>query len=364
MRSEKIEGIGSIRGGEFENIQIEGIGKLKGNAIAQSVSVEGLFKSKGKLETKSLRIEGIHRAFRDIKAKEVRIDGVLKLRRASLLADKIICMGVITCTNEINADELEIRGICSIANLYGDKVKVNYYSEAREKVRGIPTQLSLVMNMYFGRKVSFDHNSIDYVECTSLEASNTTFKTIHAQEVSLKDYCQVEKLYCDGKIDIDPTCSVGKIISNGKVLKDKENNDMANPTLTKILDLYKNNKITADEAEKMLGAISVSQNNNNDTEGQLTWSDDGKLRIVAFLGRKLLKKSAPEASKIEVTLDGDVLNVDSYGSLTCGQVSGNATAGSSITCGDIGGNVTAGSSVRCKNVTGKITAGSGVVIEK
>lgn len=362
MKTEKIAGIGSIPGGEYESIAIEGIAKLKGKAKAESVNVEGLFKTKGKLEVKTLKIEGIQRTFRDIKAKEVNIDGILKLKRASLLAERIYCFGVITSTNEINADEIALDGICSLANLYGDKVKVDYKASVREKVK-LPSKFSLFLKLYFGRSLNFSYNSIDYIECTMLEATNTRFKTIHAQAVTLKDHCRVETLYCDGEINIDKTCVVGKIIKNGKVIN-KEEEDMPVSTLVKILDLYKNNKITAEEAEKMLLATGVPEKSNNAIEEQLPWVDDGKLRIVAFLGRKLLQKTAPEAKRLEIVLEGEALNVDAYGNLTCGDIKGKATAGSAITCGDIGGNVTAGSSVHCKSVTGKVTAGGGVYIEK
>lgn len=362
MKTEKIAGIGSIPGGEYESISIEGIGKLKGKTKAESVHVEGLFKTKGKLEVNTLKIEGIQRTFRDIKAKEVNIDGILKLKRASLMAERIYCFGVITSTNEINADEITLDGICSIANLYGDKVRVDYKANVREKVK-LPSKFSYFIKLYFGRSLNLSYNSIDYIECTTLEATNTRFKTIHAQEVTLKDHCRVEKLYCDGEINIDKTCVVEKIISSGKVIN-KEEEDIPASTIVKILDLYKNNKITAEEAEKMLLATGAPEKSNNAMEEQLPWEDDGKLRIVAFLGRQLLQKTAPEVRRLEIVLEAEALNVDAYGNITCGDIKGKATAGSTITCGDIGGNVTAGSSVHCKSVSGKVTAGSGVYIEK
>ena len=102
MRKERIEGIGSIVGGEYESIEAEGLAKLKGDVKAETFTIEGFFKSKGRIEAKTLKIEGVHRAFRDIKAEEVIIDGILKLKRASLMADRIKCDGVITCTEEIN----------------------------------------------------------------------------------------------------------------------------------------------------------------------------------------------------------------------------------------------------------------------
>lgn len=368
MRKETIEGIGTIHGGEYENIRIDGVGKSVGTVITQAIYVDGLFKSKGRLETNTLKINGFHRAFYNVRAKEVKIDGLLKLRRASLLSDSISCFGVLVCTHEVNADQINIEGICSISKLYGDTINIKYHPDGNKRIN-IPRNLRFWMRSYFGREVSLDKSIVDFVEGTKVTATKTTFKTIRAQSVSLKDHCRVEKIYCDGEIELDKTCVVGQIISNGEVKKCKGNIDMdsslpVNSTLIGILDLYKNNKISAQEAEKMLTALDIKNDNDQEIKDELSWPDDGKLRVVAFIGQKLLKKNAPESTSIEVFYEGDALDVDSYGSIRCGRIQGNAKAGSTITCEDIGGNATAGSSIRCKNINGNATAGSSVHIEK
>ncbi|MDD4264430.1 MAG: hypothetical protein PHD88_07055 [Firmicutes bacterium] len=362
MKNEQIQGIGSIESGEYESINIEGIAKLKGDAKAGNVLVEGMFKSKGRIETKDLNIQGVHRAFGDIKAKDVMIEGVLKLRRASLLADKINCRGIITCTDEISTDELQIEGICSLKRVVGDKINIHYHQGAKDQLK-MPSNMSALIKSYFGRKIDPSKCLVDEVECTYLTAANTVFKTIRAQEVILKDHCIVDELYSDGDVQIDKTCVVKKTIRAGKIVQVKEDDQMANPTLVKVLDLYKENRISVDEAEKMLSAIgSIKESISHGIS--LPWDDDKNLRIVAFLGHNLLEKSAPECQNIEVVYTGDVNHIESYGSITCGDIRGHATAGSSITCGDVGGNITAGSSVHSKDVGGKITAGGGVHIEK
>lgn len=49
---------------------------------------------------------------------------------------------------------------------------------------------------------------------TELVASNTKFKTIHAGSVTLSQNCEVDKIYCDGPVTADSTCTIGKIISS------------------------------------------------------------------------------------------------------------------------------------------------------
>lgn len=361
MNSEKIEGVGSVYGGKYESINIEGIGKLKGDTDVKKITVEGLLKGKGKITTDEISIEGIARVFRNIKAERVAIDGILKLRRASLYADKITCDGIITCNREVSADNIYIDGVCSVHKMYGDKIfirnKENGIAESR-----IPARLVPFLKLYFGREVSLNFSLIDIIECTDLEAAGIKSKTIRANSVKLADNCIVEKLYCDGEIIIDDTCRIGQIISKSKpTMNKKEMGDMADPSFVKILDLYKAGKITADEAEKMIGIKDISKPN---SEPEVPWEDDGKLRIVAYIGRKLIRKGSAGAQNINIEYAGDVLNVESYGSLSCGNVQKNANAGGSITCGDVGGNISCGGSVICKNASGNIAAGGGVRIQR
>lgn len=408
MNNERIEGIGSLHGGEYESIKVEGMGKLKRDAKADQVTIEGMFKSKGKLEAEEVAIEGMARVFRDMKVKRLNINGMLKVRHAKINAESIYCDGFLTCTGEVLADDIQIYGVCSVAKMYGDTIYISHQNGDihigdKEQLLKIVSSLG---RMYLGRKVSINYNLVDHVECTKLTASGLRAKTVRADSVTLTDGCCVDKLYCDGEMHIDQSCKIGQIISTNGSCSNQEtaistdtnnlklidgsdqtskinqwgNNKMANPSVKKILDLYKNGKIDADEAELMLqSAFPMEQGSESKSILVTPWSDDGKLRIVAFIGKKLLKKGEEFAKSIEVKYDGPALNVEAYGNLTCGDVKGNASAGGGLDCGDvagfvscggeltcndIGGSVNCGGSITCKEVHGAIHAGGGVRIVK
>lgn len=124
MKRERIGGIGSVSGGEYDSIQIDGIGKLKGRIKANQISASGMSRSKGEIEASLLNINGIHKAKRTIKVREAAINGVLRLKTASLHADKINCTGCLYCGRELSADQISIQGIFSISHIYGDTVRL------------------------------------------------------------------------------------------------------------------------------------------------------------------------------------------------------------------------------------------------
>lgn len=59
-------------------------------------------------------------------------------------------------------------------------------------------------------------------------------------------------------------------------------------------------------------------------------------------------------------IEGEILDLRSDASITCGKVKGNVNAGGSVTCDDVGGSVNAGGSVRAGNVGGTVMAGGSV----
>ena len=354
MQDARIEGMGSIHGGEYKDIFVDGMGKLKGDIKADKIAVSGMFKSNGEISANELICDGLSRVFKNVKVKKATVSGVLKIRRAKLEANNIKCDGVITCTREVCADEIYIDGVCSISKMYGDKIIINNKLGGLANSK-IPTKFLMLTNIYLGRKISMSHSLVDLIECTNLEASGLKAKIVKAQNVTLHNNCIIDRLECTGQVVIDDSCKIGNIPSNNKGA-----DSMANMSIIKILELYKNGKINEEEAEKMIS--SASNRNTETTEETLNvrLEDDEKVRIVVFKGRRLLKKGEARQYNINVEYQGDVLNVECDGNLKCGNVDNNVNAGESITCGDIKGNVKAGNGIECGAIDGNVDAGNSV----
>lgn len=91
----------------------------------------------------------------------------------------------------------------------------------------------------------------------------------------------------------------------------------------------------------------------------LPWKDDGNLRGVLYMGRKLLGHGV--GGKVQLFFNGRVdKNVYCDFSLVCGDVGGDADAGGNIQCGNVGGDVDAGGNVECRDVEGDVDAGGNV----
>ncbi len=361
MNNEKIEGIGSIHGGDYNDIIVDGMGKLKGVVTAEKVIVSGAFKCKGELTAKELQIDGFARIHKNIKMKRLALQGTLKLRHADVNGDQFQGEGLLTSTGTVCADEIMLRGICSVKKMQGDIITIhNDLGTINRAVK----KLKLLAFLYFGRRISFDYSLVDQIECTSLYASRIKSKVVRANHIELGEACVIDRLYCDGTMIIDPSCKIRKIYSKNerKASNSEEKNSMANMTIKKILDLYKQETINEEEAELMLSAVLASSSTNALREGTdngiaTPWEEDGKLRLVAFIGKRLMKREEAGRNQFTFSYEGKALNVECHGSLTCNDVLGDVSAGGSISCKNIGQDVTCGGSITCNDIGGDITAG-------
>lgn len=126
--------------------------------------------------------------------------------------------------------------------------------------------------------------------------------------------------------------------------------------MKKIFKLFKFDKINFNEEAEGFKNYGGSKD--------LPWPDDGKLRIVAYIGHKLYQYGPPNCPNIEVVYTGKALNVESVGSITCKDILHNATAGAFINCEKICGNAAAGAGIKCNSIGGNAVAGAGIHIVK
>ncbi len=212
LKEDKIVGIGSSYGGKIDILYVEGIGKLKGDMVATSVYTEGMFKSIGKIKSDSIHSEGMVRLLQDVEIGDMFFEGMVKIRNGNVSGDKLVCEGFISCDGEINVDNINIHGLCSIYRMYGDTIKIQHRNGGGV-TRTFNGLIDSFSHTYLGRGYTSDSCLVDYIECTTLTADNLCSKEVHANNVVLKGNCSIGKLYCTGNIDISPTCQIGEILT-------------------------------------------------------------------------------------------------------------------------------------------------------
>ena len=106
------------------------------------------------------------------------------------------------------------------------------------------------------------------------------------------------------------------------------------------------------------------------------WGDDGNLRGVVYLGRKLVGHERSFGEKVKLFFKGKVDKnvycdfslecgdvggcVEVEGNVACGNVGGNVETDGNVECGDVGGYVETDGNVTCQNVGSYVDAGGNV----
>lgn len=416
MNDCRIEGIGTIGGGEYDSVILSGIVKGDRDITANYLKVEGVFTHKASLTVlNEAHLKGTVSVTGNFRTSGLKSEGIVKIKDGALIADEINAEGMFTCVGEVFVNKsMKTDGILTADKISGGKIEIKT-SDAGAKYIQAPTKwIDSITSGIFGQNVSIQHSTVKEIECGELKATRLECDVIHADSVELKDNCIVGRLYCEGSVQIDKTCIVREIIgtqpenftpnaenektnnytennkSDSKMYKTEEIKVTQNmrDDILNILNMFKDNAVDADKAVDMIAAsayVSSMQRAARTNEGgfdvDVDWKDDDKLHIAAFIGHKFIKKGIFNSITNEYTvkLEGDaqIRDVECRGHLICGDVGGNVTAGSavqagnvegnasagsSVTCGNVGRNVSAGASVKCGTVAGNVSAGGGVKI--
>lgn len=210
MQDTSIDGIGRIYGGEYGTILVNGMGKLKGDAICEDIVVNGTFKTKGRLEAGRFECNGISRIFRKLKVRKLEVNGMVKLRRATLEAEQIQCQGAISSNRSLSADQIYIDGLCWADAIYGEQIYIKSTDLQHNGIR-FPTTKGpkFLATLYLGRKISIQDSIVEEIACTQLVAEKLKSRIIRADTVTLRNGCIVDRIECR-ILNCDETCTISK----------------------------------------------------------------------------------------------------------------------------------------------------------
>ena len=188
-----VDGISNFRGGEFDELFIEGICNCSSDITASKISIEGIFNCNGNLNADKFSCEGTSQIKGNIRANEIDVSGVAEIK-GRVEADKIMCEGVIRVDGEISADLVQARGAIVAHEILGDKVVI------RSEVRS------------FLRRFLHKYERVNFVEATTVELHRVNAKTVNGHDIYIGHKCKIDRIDCDGTLFIDPTAEVTEIV--------------------------------------------------------------------------------------------------------------------------------------------------------
>lgn len=191
MQNFSIDGVGTMSGGKYAEVDIDGVVTCTGDIEAKSIKVDGVFKCHGKVTSDSFDCDGTAEFDFDITAKKIKVDGLAKMER--LEADEIHCNGMIDAQYEVSADLVDADGFINAKEIVGDHIRINSH-------RG------KLMAILPGKR-----SKIDLIEATTIELRGVTAQTVNGKDIKIGPYCRIKNVDCSGTLFIDKKADIQSI---------------------------------------------------------------------------------------------------------------------------------------------------------
>jgi len=219
-----IEGIQSMKGGEFDSTKIAGIVTINGDITTNKMHVEGVSTIKGKVKAARLHVEGVTSISDDIisddvdveglmnlsgnlKAGSLDIQGIIRSKGDKIEAEKITCEGVLNFDGEISADIVNAEGIICANEICGDQISVE--SVSIEPYHWLKKGIRSLVGLEDEGRDSF--SKIDLIEGTTVKLRNVRAKEVNGNDITIGKNCTVDKVDCDGTLSVSRSATIGEI---------------------------------------------------------------------------------------------------------------------------------------------------------
>jgi cytoskeletal protein CcmA (bactofilin family) len=195
MQDLKIDGMGTIPGGVFGLVKIDGMAKCTGEMKADTLDIDGMFTCRGDITAGVLDCDGMATVTGNIHAQSISIEGMLTIKGGTRLeSGSIKCEGMIKIDGEVSADNIDAEGFIMAGEIVGDSIRI----------RSFPHR-----SLFFLFRPS--RSRISLIEATEVDLRGVVADTVNGKDVRIGPGCRIENLDCSGTLTIHAGARVGRI---------------------------------------------------------------------------------------------------------------------------------------------------------
>lgn len=197
MAENKIHGVTTVGGGQYEELVVNGVITVNGDLAAQSINVDGVVTVNGGLESESfIKVDGVVTVNGKMRAQFVDVDGVVSINE-DVEADHVKIDGVVSSKAQISADLVEGRGVINAEEIVGEKVILHCEHKKRHLFS-------------LGRK-DRDKPRVGTIEATEIDVDGIRVENLNGHNITIGPQCVVENVDCSGTLRIAPEAQVKNI---------------------------------------------------------------------------------------------------------------------------------------------------------
>lgn len=259
MEDIRISGKGTVAGGEYGTIHIDGIATCNGAINVEKIKADGKLRCTDNVHAKEVFVDGWATCEKDIQAEKIKIDGRLQCS-GTVTAKELLCDGLTSCEKDVKADRVQIDGkwkcqgsaeigqlscdgmaevkgsiqaqkvdndgILKAKNVEASQVQCDGAIIVEEQVSADVVEAdgfvsakevvgdSITIKSKKSRIVWFfmkADSKIGLVEATTIHLRGVHAGTVNGKDIIIEKGCEIENLDCSGTLKIDPRAKVKNI---------------------------------------------------------------------------------------------------------------------------------------------------------
>jgi len=169
-----MSGVSKASGGTYQNVTIQGIGKVHGDIECEDCRIEGVATILGNVKAQAIRMQGRVRIQGDVSGENVNLEGQVTIT-GKCDAEKFVGSGVFTIAGLLNAGEISIRvyGPSHVGEIGAETIRVE-----KESGRSLLGRLKIL--------------STETIEGDEIYLENTKAKVVRGNRVVIGAGCNIE----------------------------------------------------------------------------------------------------------------------------------------------------------------------------
>ena len=229
-----IDGMGTSAGGEFDTINICGMGTITGKVLASKIDVDGAGKFQESVMSDEIKIAGTASFKNEVKTEFLKIDGNGSVAKDTI-AKEVFIAGIANFHKNLKSEGIKIEGMCTIkgnceaevfdcegqikinGQLNADAIRINTFlkSEINEVVgsaieikrsgNAVTEVISKVLDT-----VLINNLAVNTIEGDSISIDYTDARVIRGEHVVIGEHCDVGLIEYSGSLKQHPRAKVGE----------------------------------------------------------------------------------------------------------------------------------------------------------
>jgi cytoskeletal protein CcmA (bactofilin family) len=193
-----LSGIGTASGGDYDEVRIDGVGKINGDIDCGNLVFNGSGEIRGSVRAEVLEVRGSAVILQDVRSERAAVQGKIRIK-GGLCTEEIDIQGQLSVGGDCQAESITGQGVIAVGGLLNaESIEMTLYGHSRVKEIGGGTIRITNGRAGFGLLHKFlppfTRLTADTIEGDEVYLESTRAKVVRGREVTIGPGCEIERI--------------------------------------------------------------------------------------------------------------------------------------------------------------------------